>query len=187
MRFIIFFFSILIIDARFAPPRNSDGRLRIVDTVDNPVAPNKHAMRIDWEEWTDWDNWGGVDEIGGSPQPGTSVCYPLVGCFDNNPPFDNAGLQVPQNPSVIDTQFLLFTHSTPTSPEFLQYHNNDSSIVNSKYNKSNWLRIIVHGFTNNRNSPWIKRLTEELLTLKDVRAKKLFERFVLLNNVKNSI
>ncbi|CAF1041590.1 unnamed protein product [Rotaria sp. Silwood1] len=97
----------------------------------------------------------------------TSVCYPVVGCFDNNEPYNNAGLEVPQSPEHISTQFLLFTQEAPSTPEFLVYDSNDQSIIESNLNSSRWLRIIVHGFTNNRNSIWIKPLQDELLKLKD--------------------
>ncbi len=102
------------------------------------------------------------------PRANTTVCYPLVGCFDNNDPFNNAGLEVPQSPEIIDTAFLLFTQEAPTNPEFLSY-NNDDSIRNADIKPSRWLRIIVHGFTNNRTTPWISKLTTELLKLKYVR------------------
>ncbi|CAF0756734.1 unnamed protein product [Rotaria sordida] len=102
-----------------------------------------------------------------SKQANTSVCYPVVGCFDNNEPYNNAGLEVPQSPEHIDTQFLLFTQEAPETPEFLFYDTNDQSIIDSRLNSSRWLRIIVHGFTNNRNSIWIKPLQDELLKLKD--------------------
>jgi hypothetical protein len=98
-----------------------------------------------------------------------SVCYPVVGCFDNNDPFNNAALEVPQPPELIDTQFLLFTQEATTKPEFLFYNGNDQSITESSLNSTRWLRIIVHGFTNNRDSIWIQPLKDELLKLKDVR------------------
>jgi hypothetical protein len=103
------------------------------------------------------------------PHADTSVCYPVVGCFDNNDPYNNAALEVPQTPEFIDTHFLLFTQEAPTAPEYLFYDGNDQSITESSLNSSRWLRIIVHGFINNRNSIWIQPLADELLKLKDVR------------------
>ncbi|CAF3377208.1 unnamed protein product [Rotaria socialis] len=96
-----------------------------------------------------------------------SVCYPIVGCYDNKEPYNNAALEIPQSPEHIDTHFLLFTQETPTTPEFLSYDGNDQSIKESSINSSRWLRIIVHGFANNRNSIWIKPLQDELFKLKD--------------------
>jgi hypothetical protein len=103
-------------------------------------------------------------------RPNTTLCYPVVGCFDNNDPFNNAGLEIPQSPEFIDTAFLLFTQEAPTNPEFLSYDASDDSFIQSSINPSRWLRIIIHGFTNNRDSIWIKPLRTELLKLKDVRS-----------------
>lgn len=97
------------------------------------------------------------------------ACYPVVGCYDNKGPYSNAALEIPQPPEHIDTHFLLFTQENPTMPEFLYYDRDDESIQNSNLNPSRWLRIIVHGFSNNRDSVWIKPLQDELLKLKDVR------------------
>ena len=101
------------------------------------------------------------------PKANTTICYSLVGCFDNNDPFNNAGLEVPQSPELVDTAFLLFTQDSPTNPEFLSYED-DSSILKADINPSRWLRIIIHGFTNNRDSVWMGKLKTELLKLKNV-------------------
>lgn len=76
---------------------------------------------------------------------------------------------MPQSPDFIDTHFLLFTQEASITPEFLFYNGNDKSIEESSLNSSRWLRIIVHGFVNNRDSIWIAPLKDELLKLKDVR------------------
>ncbi|CAF4798813.1 unnamed protein product [Rotaria sp. Silwood1] len=180
----LLFLCILLIDARIVPQHNLDNQLRIDDVVNNAIVPIKGATNKGWDDWEDWG-----DSSVGTLEPGTTVCYPVVGCFDNNPPFDNAGLAVPQDPTVVNTHFLLFTNSAPTKSEFLQYNKNDSSITNSRFSNTKWLRIIVHGFTNNRNSLWIPRLTEELLKLKDGEASDVLvvdwgngAKFPLYNN-----
>ena len=101
-----------------------------------------------------------------------TVCYPVVGCFDNNPPYDNAALEVPQSPEVIDTHYVLFTQESPNNPEVLSYNIDDQVIKESSFNASRWLRIIVHGFINNRDSSWIKPLKDELLKLDKVSERK---------------
>ncbi|CAF4626709.1 unnamed protein product, partial [Rotaria sp. Silwood2] len=101
------------------------------------------------------------------PVANTTVCYPLVGCFDNNEPFNHAALEVPQSPEFINTAFLLFTQEQPTNPEFLFYDTDDESIIRSNLNPSRWLRVIIHGFQNNRDSVWIPKLKDELLKLKN--------------------
>ncbi|CAF1201197.1 unnamed protein product [Adineta ricciae] len=162
---ILFICIIVTINGRIIPLSTHSNSMLTIDTVTNTdfAIISKDNLRKNG-----WDNW--EEPSTGPPEPGTSVCYSLVGCFDNDPPFDNAGLEVPQDPSIIKTDFLLFTSSQATSPEILEYDKNDKSIIDSKFNNSQWLRIIVHGFTNNRHSPWIPRLTEELLKLKDNEA-----------------
>ena len=103
------------------------------------------------------------------PRANTTVCYPVVGCFNNVDPFNNAALEVPQNPAFINTHFLLFTQESPNEPEFLLYDGTDDSLIQSSINPSRWLRIIVHGFTNTRDSVWIKPMKDALLKLGEVR------------------
>ena len=103
------------------------------------------------------------------PRANTTVCYPIVGCFDNNEPFNNAGFEVPQSPDLISTAFILFTQEAPNIPELITYDGTDDSLIQSSINPSRWLRIIIHGFTNNRDSVWIKPFKNALLTLTDVR------------------
>lgn len=103
-----------------------------------------------------------------------SVCYPVVGCFDSKAPFNNAAGGLPQDPTLINTHFLLFTKTNRKHPEVLDYDADDQSISQSQFNSSKWLRIIVHGFTNNRHSSWITHMTDELLKLRGVRKSSVF-------------
>ncbi|CAF1680057.1 unnamed protein product, partial [Didymodactylos carnosus] len=89
------------------------------------------------------------------------ICFDIVGCFNNNDPFNNANNELPQSPDFINTHFLLYTSLDETIPEILNY-TDDSTIKNSKINPSLPFRIIVHGFTNNRDSAWISPLRQEL-------------------------
>jgi hypothetical protein len=113
----------------------------------------------------------------------TTVCYPLVGCFDNNDPFNNAALEVPQTPEFIDTAFLLFTQEAPTNPEFLYYDQADETLINSNINPSRWLRILIHGFTNNRDSVWMKKLKDGLLKLQNVRKEFYLKKYFFKRNL----
>jgi hypothetical protein len=117
----------------------------------------------------------------------TTICYPIVGCFDNNDPFTNAAFEVPQSPEFISTGFLLFTQESPNLPEFLSYDDADATLISSSINPSRWLRIIIHGFTNNRDSVWIKPLRNELMKLTDVRDDGSFRRSSLSASLGSSI
>lgn len=117
----------------------------------------------------------------------TTICYPVVGCFDNNDPFNNAAFEVPQSPDFVGTSFLLFTQESPNLAEFLSYGDTDEELINSSINPSRWLRIIIHGFTNNRDSTWIKPLRDELMKLTDVREEDSFLRSSLRASLGSSI
>lgn len=148
------------IDTRLAPAQNAaDTPLTIDDIATNNILYNPAFS----------SNYQVVKRQSTPPRANTTVCYTHVGCFDNNDPFNNAASELPQSPETIDTAFLLFTQEAPTNPEFLSYEFDDEKIMKSSINPSRWLRIIIHGFTNNRDSVWIPKLTAELLKLKNVR------------------
>ena len=60
------------------------------------------------------------------------------------------------------TEFLLYTRNNIDEEQFLNYNNTDS-IKNSNFNPKLPLKIIIHGFGNNRSTPWIHLLKEEIL------------------------
>ncbi|CAF4007835.1 unnamed protein product, partial [Adineta steineri] len=142
------------IDARLAPLQHMADKPLTIDAISaNYIPIISSENQINKRQTT-------------GPKPNTTVCYPLVGCFDNNDPFNNAGLEVPQAPEFIETAFLLFTQESPTNPEFLLY-DDDDSIRKVDVNPSRWLRIIIHGFSNNHDSVWMNKMKNELLKLKN--------------------
>ena len=151
-------FPIIIINARLVPLQPALESISIDNILNLPLVVPNHRL--------------GKRQTTTPPRANTTVCYPLVGCFDNNEPFNNAGFEVPQSPDFISTAFLLFTQEAPNVPEFLAYDGTDDSLAQSSINPSRWLRIIIHGFTNNRDSVWIKPLKEALMSLTDVRTNQ---------------
>ena len=146
--------------ARLVPFQNVPEEPLLIQAIlvnDGPIVPIEAAM-------DDADRSLAV----GAARMERNVCYPAVGCFDNHDPFNNAAQEVPQPPEHVNTQFLHFTQETPTNPEILSYDANDQAIQQLNVNASRWLRIIVHGFGNNRDSPWMTPLKDELLKLRDV-------------------
>lgn len=87
-----------------------------------------------------------------------------IGCFSNNPPFNNTQLYLPIDPILIDTSFQLFTKKNPTAGQFLSYRN-VKTIENSNFDKNLPLKIVVHGFQNDINSSWLYKLKDALLTV----------------------
>ena len=92
-----------------------------------------------------------------------SVCFDdLVGCFSNQRPFDNAGDILPKSPSDINTEFFLFTPKYPIFSQQL-YYENVASVRNSHFDTRYPLKIIIHGFSNNKSTPWILEMKNALL------------------------
>ncbi|XP_067679044.1 pancreatic lipase-related protein 2-like [Haliotis asinina] len=93
-----------------------------------------------------------------------TVCYKYLGCFDNHPPFDNAGYDVPDPPEVVGTKFWLFTRANPTTKHTLQYQNISTF---ASVNASKPLKIITHGFSQTATVEWVVKMKDELLRLGD--------------------
>lgn len=99
--------------------------------------------------------------------PNTQICFEDVGCFSNSYPWNNAADFLPVPPDVIKTEFLLFNKKNNNQEEGLSYTN--LSIINgSSFDVSLPLKILVHGFTNNRSTPWLNKLKETILEVDKV-------------------
>lgn len=71
-----------------------------------------------------------------------------MGCFAD-PPMHLTLKRRPEDPSVIQTKFLLYTRASKVlgeEPQLLLYDNEEKSIINSGFNASKSLKIIIHGF-----------------------------------------
>ena len=72
----------------------------------------------------------------------------FTGCFDNNFPYNNSFNYLPVAPEKIGTKFRLFTNRRDEDvKEYISY-DDDNSILKSKFNKINPVRIVIHGFQN---------------------------------------
>lgn len=103
------------------------------------------------------------------------VCYDNVGCFDNNPPFNNAAFYLPISPNELKTQFLLYTSQIGT--DRLSY-TDENSIQNSKFNKNYPLKIVIHGFQNTGFTPWVIKIVNHLL-IAVINTNKIFFKLYL--------
>ncbi|KAK3612585.1 hypothetical protein CHS0354_042087 [Potamilus streckersoni] len=99
-----------------------------------------------------------------NPMINKTVCYNIVGCFDNYPPFDNADYDLPMSPEEVGTQFLLFTRRNLAMNEtqFISY-TDISNITNSYFDATKKTKFIIHGFSNSITTEWIYEMKDELL------------------------
>ncbi|CAF0766349.1 unnamed protein product [Brachionus calyciflorus] len=91
----------------------------------------------------------------------TNLCFPEVGCFSNSYPFNNTGNYLPIHPDELGTEFFLFTRQNQNEAQSLSYTNLDISQTN--FNKLLPLKIIIHGFSNDRSTQWLYTIKNEIL------------------------
>ena len=93
----------------------------------------------------------------------TTLCYGKYGCFSDDPPFDNSLIALPSDPETIGTKFTLHTRANALQKEEILTTDNNASIINSSFDPLLKVKLIVHGFTQNGKSAWVKDMVLELL------------------------
>ncbi len=73
-------------------------------------------------------------------------------------------LYLPIDPILINTQFLLFTKKSPNNGSFVTYRDTNT-IMSSYFDRNLPLKVVVHGFFNDINSPWMYTIKDALLTV----------------------
>ncbi|GFO19597.1 pancreatic lipase-related protein 2 [Plakobranchus ocellatus] len=90
------------------------------------------------------------------------VCYPVLGCFNTDPPFDNARAHLPQSPYTVMTSFHLYTRDNTEEADYLLYMS-PRSILQSHFNSSRLTKFIIHGVKNDESSQWIINMRKALI------------------------
>ena len=91
------------------------------------------------------------------------VCYPEVGCFRDEGPFDYLDL-LPAAPEEINTRFFLYTTSNREISQQMAY-NNASSIVSSAFNAFMPSKIMIHGFGSSCQRVWAREMRMALISV----------------------
>ncbi|GFS19016.1 pancreatic triacylglycerol lipase-like [Elysia marginata] len=104
---------------------------------------------------------------------GKEVCYPVVGCFNNDPPFNNADDELPSNPVEVGTKFHLYTREKMYVPTSLMY-TQPVSITKSNFRSDRPTKVIIHGLNNNEKSQWMIDMRIELLKHVNIEHLKLY-------------
>ncbi|XP_074652888.1 pancreatic lipase-related protein 2-like [Tubulanus polymorphus] len=91
------------------------------------------------------------------------VCFDGLGCFNNEHPFDNAALVLPDEPSEVGTVFYLFTRHS-ASPQLLDYTRQET-LEQSFFDPSTPTKFIIHGFNNDGKTSWVTEIVIALLNL----------------------
>ena len=93
---------------------------------------------------------------------GKEVCYPVVGCFNNDAPFNNADQALPSNPLELGTKFHLYTWEKTEVPTSLVY-TQPVSIKKSNFRSDRPTKVIIHGLNNSERSQWIINMRRAFL------------------------
>ena len=101
--------------------------------------------------------------------PNSTVCFDFEGCFSNEIPYTHTGDYLPMHPDDLQTAILLYTrkNSELENANILDYKN-AASLQNTPFDRRLPLKIIIHGFGNNRTSPWITTLAKSILNKEEV-------------------
>lgn len=73
------------------------------------------------------------------------VCYGKYGCFSHAKPFHSPFLELPQDPSLVNTTFLLFTRSNRDVIQYID-DSDKGKLQKSNFDISKRTIIIVHGW-----------------------------------------
>lgn len=92
------------------------------------------------------------------------VCYPVVGCFLDDGPFDYLDM-LPSNPEEVNTQMLLYTRRNREVPDILSYSNISGTLTNSNFNVSAELKFIIHGFGSSCQRVWPREMRLSFLAV----------------------
>ena len=91
------------------------------------------------------------------------VCFCTYGCFFDDPPFEKSPITLSSEPDTIGTKFVLYTSDNAPQKEEILDTDKNASITNSTFDPLLKVKFIVHGFTQNGQSAWVKEMARELL------------------------
>ncbi|KAK2560734.1 Pancreatic triacylglycerol lipase [Acropora cervicornis] len=74
------------------------------------------------------------------------VCYGKYGCFSKAPPFDDRLVMSPQDPSIVNTTFSLYTRSNKHKAHLID-DEDEEKLYDSNFEISKRTIIISHGWT----------------------------------------
>ncbi|XP_065070204.1 pancreatic lipase-related protein 2-like [Rhopilema esculentum] len=98
---------------------------------------------------------------------GTEVCWPPYGCFNDNYPFDNNWVQLPQSPQYINTKFMLYTRKEKYNPDILSDLDANTISV-SNFDGRKKTIIMCHGYLEYGQMFYHRALIDELLRKEDM-------------------
>ncbi|KAH9492576.1 Pancreatic lipase- protein 2 [Bulinus truncatus] len=97
----------------------------------------------------------------------SEVCYGVLGCFNNSPPFNNTHGVLPQSPEELDVRIWLFTRNNKDSQDVLNF-TLDTTVSTSHFDHNKETKFVIHGFSSSfEKTPWIFEMKDKLLKIGD--------------------
>ncbi|XP_070537615.1 inactive pancreatic lipase-related protein 1-like [Ptychodera flava] len=97
------------------------------------------------------------------------VCYGDLGCFTNDPPYDNTGRFLPESPEDIDVSFILLTRSNLLIPTVL-VRNDTKGLAQSNFDPTKPTKFTIHGYTDDGLTAWAYDMAKALVERDDINA-----------------
>ena len=96
---------------------------------------------------------------------GSEICYGDLGCFSNDPPFNNTNGKLPNSPDDMSIRHHFFTRQNRDGA--LVAHNRQEVVKNIELlmDATRPLKVITHGFGGKGSLQWMVRLKNEILKL----------------------
>jgi len=88
------------------------------------------------------------------------VCCPNTGCFNDNPPYDH--LPLPWCENEINPEYLVYTRSNRADAQMMT-----RSSIPSVFSTSKKTFFLIHGYTNDKNTLWLRNMKNTLLNKGD--------------------
>lgn len=83
-------------------------------------------------------------------------------CFTKDEPFTNSFGSLPESPDEIHIKLHLFNRNHPRKGSELVY-NDPQSIVQSGYDSTKPLKVLIHGYMSEGDADWVINMTNSLL------------------------
>ncbi|XP_031554827.1 pancreatic lipase-related protein 2-like isoform X2 [Actinia tenebrosa] len=94
------------------------------------------------------------------------ICYPKYGCFHNDAPFKRPLVPFPNPADLIGTKYRLYTRASPLKSSIID-DTDDAKLLKSGYDGQKRTILIVHGFVEHGQIPWMNRIRQALLQKED--------------------
>ncbi|XP_012945550.1 pancreatic lipase-related protein 2 [Aplysia californica] len=98
---------------------------------------------------------------------GKEVCYNNLGCFSNDPPFDNADGALPESPKEMGVKHHVYSRQNQLTPVSITSDDPESVSKATTLDPTRPLKVITHGFSDSISVEWMQTLKDEILKVDD--------------------